>query len=150
MSARERSGARQLNIDDDLVRLIVAKSRAAMFEVPQAEDDEIEREIEIDAATSITQADETALADERAEDATQREVAAMIDSLNVDEQAELIALTSIGRGDYEPVELETAVREAKSEATGPASRTLFALDLFPSLLETGLDSYATWRARQAD
>ena len=150
MSVRERTGARELNVDDDFVRLIVAKARAAMFEVPDAEADEIEREIEIDAATTITQTEETALSDERADDATREEVAAMIDTLNVDEQAELIALTAIGRGDYEPVELETAVAEAKAEATGPASRALFALDLFPSLLETGLDTYAEWRDRQAD
>ena len=51
MSVRERTGARELNVDDDFVRLIVAKARAAMFEVPDAEADEIEREIEIDAAT---------------------------------------------------------------------------------------------------
>ena len=43
MSLRESSGARELNVDADHVRLIVAHARAAMFEMPDAEADEIDR-----------------------------------------------------------------------------------------------------------
>lgn len=149
MSARETSGARELNVDADLVRLIVAKSRAALFEMPDAEADEAEREMEIDPATSIEQPDARLLSDEAMPDATREEAAAMIDSLNVDEQAELIALTYIGRGDYEPVELETAVRDVKARADGPASATLFEIEVFPTHLEGGLDAYEAWVADQA-
>ena len=149
MSLRERSGARELNIDDDLVRLIVAKSRAALFEVPDSEADDVEMEIEIDSATSLSRGDENSLSDERMPDETREEASAMIDSLNVDEQAELLALTYIGRGDYEPAELETAVREAKAAASGPASATLFEIEVFPTHLESGLDAYLAWVDRQA-
>ncbi len=150
MSLRERSGASELNVDEDLVRLIVAKSRAALFAVPDAEADEVELEIEIDPATSITQADDAVLADERQPDETGAEAAAMIDSLNVDEQAEVVALTYIGRGDYEPAELETAVRDVKAAATGPASLTLFEIELFPSHLANGLNSYLAWAEQQGN
>lgn len=74
----------------------------------------------------------------------------MIDVLNVDEQAEIVALTYIGRGDYEPADLETAVREAKAQASGPASGMLFAIDDFPDLLEAGLDAWQAWRDKQPE
>ncbi|RAI03958.1 hypothetical protein DLJ53_05680 [Acuticoccus sediminis] len=149
MSLRERSGARELNVDEDLVRLIAARASAALFEEPDAEADEIEREIEIDSATSFTQADESGLSDEREPSHTLEEVAAMIDTLNVDEQAEILALTYIGRGDYEPADLETAVRDVKAAASGPASATLFEIEVFPSQLEAGLDTYLEWVDKQA-
>ena len=149
MSVRESSGARELNVDADLVREIVVKGRAAVFTMPSAEDEAPERELELDAATTVEQPDPALLSDEAPGDATREETAAMIDSLNVDEQAEIIALTLIGRGDYEPAELEVAVRDAKVRANGPASGWLFQNDLFPDLLADGLDRYEEWVARQA-
>lgn len=148
MSTREISGARELNIDPDLVRLIVVKARASLFQMPDAEDDEPELELELDPATTLQKEDDALLSDEQRADATAVETAAMIDSLSADEQAELIALTMIGRGDYEPAELEVAVRAAKANATGPASGQLMEIELFPSLLSTGLDSYEGWADQQ--
>lgn len=148
MTQRETSGALELNVDPELVRLIVVKSRASLFEMPDAEDTTPEREIEIDAATSFAQGEQGLLSEEQEGDATRTEAAAMIDSLNIDEQAEVIALTLIGRGDYEPQELELAVRDAKERATGPASNALLEMDLFPSHLANGLDRYEAWAAQQ--
>lgn len=151
MSAREPEvGPLELNVDPDYVRAVVARSRAALFEVPDAEADDVLMEVEIDAATAVEREPTDRLSDELAPDASPEEAAAMIDVLNVDEQAELIALTWIGRGDFEAADLEAAVREAKVQASGPASRTLFAIEAFPSLLETGLDAWETWRAGQAE
>lgn len=149
MSVRETSGARELNVDADLVRLIAAKARAALFEMPDAEDDEPDRETPIDVERAAREEDPAHLAEEQLPDETRIETAAMIDSLNIDEQAELMALTLIGRGDFEPVELETAVREAKVRANGPASHWLFDQDLFPNYLSDGLDRYEAWADRQA-
>lgn len=148
MSIRESAGARELNVDADLVRMIVVKARAAIFPMPDAEDDAPERELELDAATTIEEPDHTHLSDEQQPDATREEAAAMIDTLNIDEQAEIVALTLIGRGDYEPADLETAVRDAKTRANGPASHWLFENELFPSLLADGLDRYEGWVAEQ--
>lgn len=150
MSARETSGALELNVDPDYVRLVVARSRAALFERPDAEADEPDREAELDQGTAFEGEDPAHLAEEEAPDGMRIEAAAMIDSLNVDEQAELVALTWIGRGDYDAAELEVAVREAKSRTTGPASEMLFEIDVFPSHLENGLSSWEAWQARQAD
>lgn len=149
MTIREQGGTTELNVDADFVRLVVAKARAALFPMPTGEEDMAEAALEIDAATELRDEDAARLSDEAAPDATRDEVAAMIDRLNVDEQAEIIALTWIGRGDYEPVEFEVAVREAKARAEGPASGALLDIEAFPSFLETGLDAYEGWRARQA-
>lgn len=148
MSLRESSGATELNVDTDLIRIIVAKSRAALFTMPDAEADEPEMELEIDAGTEIEKGETALLSDEQMPDATREEVSAMIDGLNVDEQAEILALVAIGRGDYEPAELNEAVREAKANARGPASKQLFENESFPDELATGLDAWEAWADQQ--
>lgn len=149
MSTSEGAGAIELNLDPDYVRVIVARARAALFEMPNAEQDDIS-EAELDADSTLTREGTDRLSDELAPDASPEEAAAMIDVLNVDEQAELIALTYIGRGDFDAADLEGAVREAKGQATGPASQTLFAIEQFPGLLEIGLDAWETWRDKQPE
>lgn len=148
MTRRDSSGPLELNLDPDVIRRIVAVSRAALFEVPDPEADDPVRDAELDQGTGFEEGDTARLSDEVAEYGMRTEAAGMIDSLNVDQQAELVALTWIGRGDYEPGELEIAVREAKERATGPASEMLFELDVFPTHLENGLETYETWRNRQ--
>lgn len=146
----EGAGAIELNLDPDYVRVIVARSRAALFEMPNAEQDDVVSEAELDADSTLTREPTDRLSDELAPDASPEEAAAMIDVLNIDEQAELIALTYIGRGDFDAADLVSAVREAKMQATGPASQTLFAIEQFPGLLETGLDAWETWRDKQPE
>ena len=137
-----------LSIDPDLVRLIVVKARASLFEVPDAEEDEPELEMELDSATTLEKDDPSLLSDESEPDETPVETAAMIDSLSAEEQTELIALTMIGRGDFEPGELDAAMRAARESVTGPASGQLLEMELFPNLLATGLESYESWVAEQ--
>ncbi|MEM8664167.1 MAG: DUF3775 domain-containing protein [Pseudomonadota bacterium] len=148
MNESEPATAYELNIDVELVRMIVLKAGAASYEVRDAEDDMPDETMELDTATSINVEDPAHLAEEAQDDATREEASAMIDTLNVDEQAEVVALTWIGRGDYEVEEIATAVRQAKARASGPASVYLFGMEIFPSHLASGLDSYETWQAKQ--
>jgi len=149
MSASDSGAVRELGLDPDYVRVIIANGRAAMFPMPDAEDDMPEMEMEIDAATTLRKESAEDLSDEDMPSQFRTETAAMIDSLNVDEQAELIALVLIGRGDYDVADFDEAVRVAKVNAAGPASQQLFQMDLFPSHLGNGLDAFETWRAQQA-
>lgn len=144
----EPAAPRDLNVDPELVRMIVAKSRAAMFHMPDAEEDMPDTELELDGATSITTEDTGHLSDEAMPDQFRTEAAAMIDSLNVDEQAEIVALVLVGRGDYDITEFTRAVQEVKHTATGPASGRLFEIDIFPSHLANGLDAWETWRSQE--
>lgn len=148
MSSTDTEAVRELNVDPELVRLIVAKGRAAMFPMPDAEDDMPAMEMELDPATALRKEDDASLSDEDAPRLFRTETAAMIDSLNVDEQAELIALVLIGRGDYEAADFEAAVSAAKANAGGPASHQLFEMELFPSHLGNGLEAWETWRSNQ--
>lgn len=149
MSTREPAGPGDLNLDPDYIRLLVAKARAALFEMPDPEADEPDETAELDAATGFESERPAHLSDEEGPDGLRAEAEAMIDSLNVDEQAELIALTLIGRGDYEASELGVAMREAKEQATGPASTMLFEMELFPNHLESGLEAYEAWLDEEA-
>jgi len=110
----------------------------------------VEEEMEIDPATAVERDDASHLHYEEGPDGTRAEAVAMIDSLNVDEQAELVALTLIGRGDYEAADLATAVQDAKERATGPASGVLFEIEAFPSHLANGLAAYEAWLDSQPD
>lgn len=70
-----------------------------------------------------------------------RELAEFIEAMDVDEQAELVALTWVGRGDFSAEEWDTAVIEAKERRKGPTSRYLIGIPLLASYLEGGLDAF---------
>ena len=68
-----------------------------------------------------------------------RELAGFINALNDDEQAHLVALVWIGRGTFEPEELDEAVETAKAERTTATSRYLLGIPLLADYLEEGLE-----------
>jgi hypothetical protein len=72
-------------------------------------------------------------------DPTRAELAGFINALNDDEQAHLVALTWIGRGTFEPEELDEAVETAKSERITATSRYLLGIPLLADYLEEGLE-----------
>lgn len=71
-------------------------------------------------------------------DATGDVVAGVINGLDVDEQADLVALVWIGRGDFEPTEWPAAVRRAGERATRSTARYLLGIPNVGDLLEEGL------------
>lgn len=75
----------------------------------------------------------------RAGDATGAELKAFIAGLNVDEQASLVALFWIGRGTYEPEDLQEALDTALSERTNPTEDYLMGIPLLADYLEEALD-----------
>lgn len=72
-------------------------------------------------------------------DPTRAELAGFINALNDDEQAHLVALMWIGRGTFEPEELDEAVDTAKSERVTATSRYLLGVPLLADYLEEGLE-----------
>lgn len=72
-------------------------------------------------------------------DPTRNELTGFIGALNDDEQAHLVALAWIGRGTFEPEDLEEAVETAKSERTGATSTYLLGMPLLADYLEEGLE-----------
>ena len=73
-----------------------------------------------------------------ADDGTEEQIRGVINGLNVDEQADLVALVWIGRGDFEPQQWPVAVRRAAERATHSTARYLLGIPNVGDLLEEGL------------
>ncbi len=75
----------------------------------------------------------------RSDDSIEDELKAFIAELNVDEQASLVALMWIGRGTYDPDELEDAKATAQAEKVNPTQDYLVGIPMLADFLEDGLD-----------
>ena len=108
----------------------------------------------VDQARAVQAAEETdaeTLADEDAEerppleesdDATEESLAEFIDALNEDEQAALIALAWIGRGDYDAEDWEEALElAAERNEKGDAGGYLLGMDLVGDLIAEGVAAF---------
>lgn len=76
-----------------------------------------------------------------ADDPTFDEIKACIDSMNEDEQAELVALAWLGRGDYVIDDWDQAVRDAVERHTGATSDYLLGMPMLPAYLQAGLNQF---------
>lgn len=129
-----------LTIDPETVRMFVLKAKALSAALRHDYDAGSEHEIELDDRARDTHQHD-GLAEEEAEDLTERELRALISDLNVDETAELIAIAWIGRGDFEVAEWNDAVTEARDRGRGKrASNYLLSLPMLGGWLEEGLEA----------
>lgn len=69
------------------------------------------------------------------------EVTSFIDAMDSDEQAELVALAWVGRGDFSAEEWSEAVKEARARRRIPTSEYLLGIPLIASFLESGLAEF---------
>jgi len=76
----------------------------------------------------------------RAGDTAETELRAMIDGLNEDEQAEIVAIMWIGRDTFTADDLDEAVQTAKDEHPGPTADYLLGAPLLADYLEDGLSA----------
>ncbi len=130
-----------MTIDPDTVRLFAEKARAinAMIGADSYEDGG-EAETDFDPDTLADRHSHDGLQEEESEDLTREELIELIDDLNVDEAAEVVAIAWIGRGDLDASDWEGSVAEAKSRAVGPTSAYLLGMPLLSDYLEEGLES----------
>ena len=129
-----------LTIDPDTVRLFVLKAKAISAALSHDYDAGGDHEIELDDETHDGH-HRDGLAEEEEEDLTERELRSLINDLNVDEAAELIAMVWIGRGDFEIGEWADAVAEARERGHGRrASTYLLGMPMLGDWLEEGLDA----------
>ena len=85
---------------------------------------------------------EAALLQENPDDMTEDSLREFVDGLNEDEQAALIALAWVGRGDYGPEEWEEAVRlAAERNEAGQAGNYLLGMDMAGDLLAEGVAAF---------
>ena len=118
-----------MNISETKVRELVLHVRAY----------DVKEDVE-DTSGAPDSAEDVDLLRARADDPTRRELTDIIDGLDAEAQAELVALYWIGRGDYEGAEYADVVTEAKARHTGPTSSYLLGVPLLGDHIEAGLDA----------
>jgi hypothetical protein len=72
------------------------------------------------------------------DDPTYAELKSFIEALNEDEQADLVALMWLGRGDYTVEDWDGAVTDARDRHTGSTADYLLGTPLLPDLLTEGM------------
>ena len=109
----------------------------------------IEKAKEIDAKDVVTEPNPASnpsddkmveVLEDHADDPARAEFAALIGSLNIDEQADLVALMWMGRDDYEADDWDDVRAQAEAAHTGHTGRYLAGTPLLGDLLESGLDT----------
>jgi hypothetical protein len=119
-----------LEISPEKVAHVIIKSR------------EFDAKVEIwDEPSSVRNTEDSAdaILEDRSSDATRSEAAEFIAGLNDDEQANLVALTWVGRGTYSVEEFKEAVEMARAERTNPTQEYLLGIPLLADYLEEGLE-----------
>jgi hypothetical protein len=77
----------------------------------------------------------------RSRDVTERELRGFLSSLNIDELANLVALTWVGRGTYEVGDWSEALSTAKSERTNSTADYLLRTPDVGDQLAAGLEAF---------
>ncbi|MBS3650925.1 DUF3775 domain-containing protein [Pseudaminobacter sp. 19-2017] len=129
----------ELTIGPDTVRLFIEKAKVISAAINEDYADGQEHEVEYDGDGGDLHLHE-GLAEEESENLLEEELRELIDDLNVDEAAELVALAWIGRGDYEGSEWTEAVAAARERGNRRTSKYLLGMPMLGDWLEEGLES----------
>ncbi len=117
-----------LEVEPATVAFLITKARAFDAKVAPADRDTVSQPGEDE--------DHDALED-YGDDPVAAEITEIIADLNEDEQAELVAMTWVGRGDFSAEEWQDAVEAAVERKTGPTTDYLLGMPLLGDLLEEG-------------
>jgi len=120
-----------MEISPDLVKAIIEHAHA--FDVKEADTDP-------DSGSNPTDDDELDILQDTPGDLTGADLRVVLEALNVDQAAELVALMWIGRGEYEADNWAHVVQRARERATGPTSRYLMGVPMLGDYLQDGLDA----------
>lgn len=129
-----------LTLSPATIRMLVQKARAAAAANDGGYEDGHDREIEFDVDTLQDTHAHDGLAEEEADDLSAEELIELIEDLNVDESAELVAMVWIGRGDYDAEDFDQAVEDARDRALRSTAKYLTGMPLFADHLEAGLEA----------
>lgn len=117
-----------LEVEPATVAFLIPKARAFDAKVAAADRDTVSQPGEDE--------DHDALVD-YGDDPVAAEIREVIEDLAEDEQAELVAMTWVGRGDFAAEEWQDALEAAADRKTGPTADYLLGMPLLGDLLEEG-------------
>jgi hypothetical protein len=121
----------ELNLNPEDLRTLILNLRALMAQEEEVSPDSGSNPTDDEGGTSALQ--------DSPENLTREEIATVIEDLEPDQQAELVALMWIGRGDMEPEEWDEAVALALELQEGPTSEYLLKHPHVADYLVEGLD-----------
>lgn len=119
----------------------------------------VEKAREFDAETEPVDRDsgsnpsddrDVAILEDTADNPTQQELAAALDSLHEDQRAELLALMRVGRGDFDAGEWREALAQARDAHDEQQAGHLMGTPLLADYLEAGLDALGYSLADEQD
>jgi uncharacterized protein DUF3775 len=119
----------ELTISTEKVCFIIVKARE--FDVKDVV-------TEPDPGSNASDDREVAVLEDHADDPVQQELTAFINALSEDEQIDLVALTWLGRDDYEASDWATVRADAAREHNRRTARYLLGMPLLADFLEEGL------------
>jgi hypothetical protein len=119
----------ELTISTETVCFIIVKARE--FDVKDAV-------TEPDPGSNPADDRDLEVLEDHPDDPSEQEIRATIDSLSVDNQADLVALAWLGRGDYDVRDWAAARTEAADTRVGKTADYLLGLPLLGDYLEEGL------------
>ena len=118
-------------INTDKVCFVVAKSRELLSEDVGAQRDD----------SNPTDDNFSAILTDAGDRPARLELVEFIESLDADELDALVALTWIGRGDFESSDWRAAVRQAGERRKGDTAKYLMGIPLLPDYLEDALSAF---------
>lgn len=128
-----------LGIAVDKVCDIIARARAFDSQITLGADDDEPGALEAD--DDIDEEEVLERAEHYVDDPAYIELVDFIDSLNEDEQVNLVALAWIGRGDYSADELDAAREAAREAHNDHAGEYLLGIPLLSDYLEEALNLF---------
>ncbi len=120
----------QLTLNPEFLRSLILKLRAVMAQ---------EEMVSPDSGSNPSDDERSATLQETPDNLTRAEIVAQVEDLEPDQQAELVALMWIGRGDLEPEEWEDALELAIERGDNPTSEYLLTHPHVADYLDEGLD-----------
>ncbi|QAY96024.1 hypothetical protein CWB41_10015 [Methylovirgula ligni] len=128
---REEQEPVELEINVDTVRWIIEKAREFDEKVAPAEPH---------SGSNPSDDNESEILEDYSDDATGQELRAAINRLDEDESVDLIALTWVGRGDFDRTTWQEARDLARERHRPQSARYLMGIPNLGDCLEEGLDA----------
>jgi hypothetical protein len=124
----------ELSVSLDVVCRLIVRARDLEEDAPAVEADEDEEAQETDDDLSVAE-------DDDANEAVEAELIAILDDLNDDQIAEILALAWVGRGTYDASEWEDALEEASDSSGDDAVDQLLEMPTLAAYLDAGLAAF---------
>jgi hypothetical protein len=135
MAAKAKSKEVPLDLDRELT---VSTEKVCFIIVKAREFDAKDIVTEPDPASNPTDDGDVSVLEDHADDPVLQELTSFIDVLSEDEQIDLVALTWLGRNDYEASDWATVRDEAARSHNRRTSTYLLGMPLLSDFLEEGL------------